>query len=108
VTALLGSSTAEEAAKKLGLSARTSRRYMANPAVRAAVSEAQAKIMAEVSAQAVGAMSEALETLKEIARNKKMPPAARVSAARAILGTGTGLHELTDLEARLAALEGEK
>ena len=48
------------------------------------------KIIADVKAAARELTPQALETLQEVMENKRAPPAARVSAATAILDRGWG------------------
>jgi len=108
VTAFLGNPTVEAAARAAGVSIRTARRWVQLQAIRAALLEAQRQALALASRQAVRAMGAALATLEAIHSDAENTPAARVAAARAILDAGPRLLDLTDLEARLTALEQGK
>ena len=54
---------------------------------------------------AAGGSSDAVYVLAEIARDSLIPPAVRVSAARAIVDLAIKGHELIGIEERLRALE---
>jgi len=105
VMAMMTSPSLVLAASQAGISRRTAERYMADPAVKRALSEALDGVLADVTRQVVGEMAGAVRTLAAIHEAGDMPPAARVSAARSLLVGGPALREAFDLGARVAALE---
>ena len=105
VTAMLTAGTILDAAKAAGVSERTAHRYLDDPDVKRALSVALDDLLADVTRQVVGEMAGAVRTLAAIHEAGDVAAAARVSAARAILGSGVTLREALDLTARVAALE---
>jgi len=105
VAALMTARTIEDAATIAGVTKRTGMRYLADPNVRAAVNEAQAQALAQVTRQAVQAMTEALDVLRGIASDEDAPSGSRVSAARAILENGLRYNEAVTLAERVSELE---
>lgn len=105
IAALIAHRTIGEACEAAGIGERTGYRYLSNPAVRYALSEAQTQELGQITRKAVAAMTEALETLVGIAKDVAAPASARVSAARAILENALRFHEAVDLAERVAALE---
>ena len=93
------------AAELAGVARVTGYRYWNNPTIKAAIQSAQSDLLSTVSHYAVSAMTEAIDTLREIHNDKGNPPAVRVSAARALLEAGPRLHELVNLVERVGALE---
>ena len=94
-----------EAAAALGLSDRQGRRYMARPAVRAAISQAQDELVRRLAQKALAACERALGILEDIAGAPETPAAAQVMACRTLLSTALDLYEQTNLASRVAALE---
>jgi len=105
VTALLTTQTVADAAKEAGVSLRTAQRYLRDPAVKRALSEALDNMLAGVTRQVVGEMTGAVHTLSEVHQDHELPAAARVAAARALLAGGPALREATELSERVAVLE---
>ncbi len=105
VAALMGARTVEGAALAAGIGERTAWRYLRNPHVQAALREAQAQALAQVTRRLALAVSEALEVLRGIAKDCDAPSGSRVSAARAILENALRFSETTDLMARVEELE---
>jgi len=105
VAALMTARTVEDAAQVAGIAERTAWRYLANSDVRAALHEAQAQALAQVTRRAVQAMTEALDVLRGIAADGDAPTGARVSAARAILENALRYNEAVTLAERVSELE---
>ncbi len=105
VAAMLAAASVGEAAGSVGVSERTARRWLADPAVRLALSEAQNELLSQVTAKLLTAISEAIETLREVHSDADNAPTARVSAARAILEAGLRYVETSDLARRVTELE---
>jgi hypothetical protein len=95
----------KKASEIVGVSEATGYRYWQDETVRAAITEAQGRLLSTVSHYAVSALTEAIDTLRDIHKNKGNPPGVRVSAARALLDAGPRLHELVNMAERVAALE---
>jgi len=105
VAALLAEPTILDAAKAAGVSERTAHRYIRDPDVKRALSAALDDVLSDVTRQVVGEMGAAVHTLAAVHSDGTMPPAARVSAARAILTGGPALREAFDLAERVSQLE---
>ncbi len=105
VVAMLRNKTIKSAAESCGLSENTGLNYMREPHVRAAVSEALDRELAEVTRQTALAMKDALATLAEIHSDASNAPTARCSAARTILTLGPQMREAQDLSERILRLE---
>lgn len=105
VQSLATGSTIGEAALHAKVTDSTVDRWLKLPEFRETIQEAKRDIYGSAIAQIVSACTTAVETLQEIAKDKKATTGARVSAAKVILETAyKGLaHE--DLEARIKALE---
>ena len=105
VQSLLTQSTLTEAARASGVCERTLRRWLQNEEFAERVrSERSASLESVVNLLRKGS-SAAVSTLEDVARNKRSPAGARVSACRAILEYHYRGAELTDLMQRVAALE---
>jgi len=105
-TAMLNAPSVDKAATAAGVSLRTAWRWLKLPIVKVALSEALDAALADATRQTVAAMAGAVSTLVQIHRAGDMPPASRVSAARALLVGGPALREAFDLAERVSALEG--
>lgn len=105
IAALLAAPTVEEAASSAGIGERTAYRYLGDPSVKRALSQALDGALSLATRQTVNAMTKALDTLETIHVDDEAPASARVSAARAILDTGLRLREVLDIAERLTELE---
>ena len=102
---MLTAHSIEAAALSAGISPRTGYRYLTQSVVKRALSAALDTALSQATARAVAALAEALNTLEAIHANADNPPAARVSAARAILDCAPKLRAAGDLSERIEALE---
>jgi hypothetical protein len=105
VAALVEAPTIAAAAKAAGIGEATAYRYLQNPDVKQALSQALDTALGQVVARSVGEMGAALETLAEIHRDPGASDSSRVSAARVIYVEGPKLREAFDLAERVTALE---
>jgi len=105
VAAMMTARTVTEAAEAAGVSERTGRQYLTQPAVKAALSQALDSALHLASRQSAAAMTDALATLQEIHQDPTNPAGSRVSAARAILEAAPKLREALDLAERVTELE---
>ena len=105
LVALLTNSTKEAAAKAAGIESKTLRRYLSNPDFQAEYRRAFASMVEDATRQAQQTLSPALSVLREIMEDGDIPAAARVSAAKTALEYALRLAEVSDLAARLEALE---
>ncbi|MBI4491729.1 MAG: hypothetical protein HY690_02935 [Chloroflexi bacterium] len=103
VVALSGGQTLQSAAKQAGVSERTVRRRLADPAFRSQLAAAQAATLASAVAALGAASGEAVTALRGLLASG--PPATRLGAAKAILELGVRLRESENLERRVAELE---
>ena len=107
LAALLSSDTQLEAAEKSGLSVRTLRGYLDDPAFVAEYDRQRHQIVGDAARQIQIRLNDAVKTLHAIMTGDKPTPAARekIVAARTFMEFGLRYTELADIEARLTALE---
>lgn len=104
VAALAAGATYAEAAARAGVSERTARRRMDDPAFRAALDDARAEVVSRAVDRLSATATDAVDTLAALL-DPGVPPPTRLGAARAVLELGSRLREEHDLAARLGALE---
>jgi hypothetical protein len=103
VAALLSEPSIEQAATVVGISSRTLKRWLADPAFRALYKQARQQVMDRATAGLLALCNRATEAL---GRNLNCGhPAVEVRAAVAILEQAIRTIELTDLAERVASLE---
>ena len=95
----------EEAAEALEVTARTVRRYLAEPTFRVALAEAQDEALGRVARRMTAGASEMLDVLESVACDGGMPPTVRVRAALGWLAQLWRAKELQELAERVRALE---
>jgi len=105
VVALLTTGDVTAAAKEAGVSRESLYRWMKQPAFLAAVREAEASALDELSRMLVRLGRTAAGTLAKAMGDPKAPYPTRVRAADAVLGRLLQLRELATLEARVTELE---
>ena len=105
IAALLEAPSVTEAARRCGISERTFWRYLKRDDFRQRYESAKRQILEHAMNRLQTSMGEAVETLREIARDADNPPAARVAAARAVLEFGLRALETGELAERLSRLE---
>lgn len=105
LAALLSEPTQEAAAKKVGISARTIRRYLAEEEFSEAYRQAHAQLVENATKQMQRGLSAAVDTLQEIATDQDAAKSARVAAARSILEQALRYTEIADIMGRIAKLE---
>lgn len=106
--ALLTHSTKEAAAQAAGVNRSTVDAYLTDPDFRSEYEERRRCLLDAVCSSLQSAMSDAVQTLTEIMSNAENAPQARIQAARSVLEYGVKLTELTDLAARVEALEAKE
>ena len=77
--------------RKLKISPRTLRNYLADPAVQTALAQAQGERLDGLRRQSLDGAGKALTVLARVMNNTKTPPAARVSAASSMTATAVKL-----------------
>lgn len=105
LAALLSEPTQAAAAKKVGISARTMRRYMADPEFYEAYQQAHARLVEDATQRMQRGLNSAVDTLQQIATDQDAGKTARVAAARSLLEQALRYTELSDLLGRIAKLE---
>jgi AcrR family transcriptional regulator len=98
--------TVAQAADKAGVSERTVYRRLADPAFRAQLDQLRADMVQRGAGMLTAASLEAIKTVVGLL-GSNAPEQVRHGAARTILQYGVRLRELAELQARLAALEGQ-
>ena len=105
ITALLTSDTQTEASAKAGISDRTIRSYLADPAFNAEFQRRKQKLLDDASRQLQASLKTAITALKGIVTSKTSSDGAKINASRALLEYGLRYTEITDILSRLEALE---
>ena len=105
IAALLEAPTLDAAARLAGVSVRLLYKRRQDPEFSQKLKAAQAGALADTTRFLQHSTGRAALALVEIAENPEEPPAARVSAARALLEQAGRFTEISDFAERLAALE---
>jgi hypothetical protein len=105
IVALLSNSTIKRAAKSVGVDDATLWRWLQDKDFHNAYRTARRESVSQAIARLQQASSEAVNTLREIVKDKQQPAPARVGAAKAILEFSIKAVELEDLEQRVCELE---
>ena len=104
IAALLVQPTIEAAAKLVGISVASARRWMKAPSFREQYNEARREAMRQTTGRLQAAALEAVDALCKVQRAGESE-SARVSAARTILEQALKAADLEDVQQRLDALE---
>lgn len=102
---LLVSDSKAEAAEKAGISDRTLRSYLSDPAFKAEYQRRKRKLISDATQQIQKSMKIAISALREIIQRKSSKDSDRITAARLILEFSLRFEEITDLMSRLEDLE---
>ena len=105
IAALLRGRTLKEAAAEVRMGYRTLKYWLASDWFRAEYNEAKKLLLDSTVNQLRTAGGEGVETLRDVARNRENPPAARATAARGLLEVLLRAVETQDLAERLERLE---
>ena len=105
IAALLSEPTIAEAAGKAGIGERTLLRWLAEPEFKARYREVRRQVVEHAVSALQQAASKAVAVLVTLTEDAAAPPAARVSAAKAILDQAFKGTELLDLATRIEQLE---
>ena len=105
VIALLQEPTLEKAAQATGVGLRTLQRWLNDANFQELYRKAKNDLLANATAQLRAASGRAVTVLDAIANNRRVNPAARVSAARCILELGLRAHEIEDLWTEIQILK---
>src|SRR5262245_8742563 len=105
IEALLTEPTTRAAAQAAGVGETTIFRWLAEPAFSTAYRAARSRLLESTLTELQAASTEAVETLREVMNSPLAMPAARVSAARAVLEFSLRAREEIEIEERLRALE---
>ena len=107
ISALLTAPRLADAAQTAGIGEVTAWRWLKDATFQAAYREARRQVVQQAIVQVQHATGTAVQTLLAVMADPEATASARVSAARTILDTAVKAVELEDLEARIAALEGQ-
>jgi hypothetical protein len=105
LAALLTSRTHKEAAGKCGLSESTLWRYLRDSAFAEHYRAARRVVVDQAVYTLQAEAADAAAVLREVSQDKQAPAAARVAAARVIVGLAFKGLELGDLQERIVSLE---
>ena len=102
---LLANGSIRRAAVALGCSAATIRNRLKNTAFRQRYDEERATLLADVTEQMKSKVTAAVDTLHAVMTDENCAASVRVSAADSLLRHTLRFVEITELSARIAALE---
>ena len=105
IAALLSHRSVEDAARAVGISVNTLRRWMQVPEFQAACREARRKILSQAIGQLRNAAGAAAKTVLKIMVDPTVPPGIRLRAAEVVLEQAVKAGEMDETEDRLAKLE---
>ena len=105
ILALLTHPSIPEAAKAAQVSPKTLWRWMQREDFQAAYQRARREVVRRGLANLQEAVTEAVQTLRDVMADPKAPASARVSAARTVLESALRAVEIEDLQKRLAEIE---
>lgn len=103
--ALLTTSTISGAAEKAGVTEKTIRNRLSDNDFRAEYKRRQSMTLDSACKALQDAMTDAVSVLTSIMKEADTSPSARIAAARSVCEYSIKMTELTDLAARVAALE---
>lgn len=105
LAALTGGATVEEAATAAAVSVSTVTRRLRDAGFVAQLDGYRASCLRAAADRLAVAATDAVAVLVDVATDTDTPPGARVTAASRVLDHAARLHDLTDLGARVGALE---
>lgn len=105
ILALMTENTLKEAAGKVGIGETTLWRWMQEDGFKEKYQDAKRQTVSHVTARLRHSMTIAIDTLIEIAENKKAQAMARVVASKTLLENGFKAVEMEDLQERVEQLE---
>lgn len=103
ISALLTAPTITAAAETIGAGEKTIRRWLAEPAFRSALADAEGALIDGAVRRLLALQADALDALGDVLATGT--PAQRLRAASIVLDSMMRLRELRTIEYRLAALE---
>ncbi|WP_258871632.1 hypothetical protein [Halobacillus trueperi] len=105
VMAIVTEPTMQKAADKAGIASSTLYRWLQLDSFQEHLKRMKSETVSHATTRLRQSMTVAIDTLVEMAENKKTPAVARASAARTLLEYGFKAHENEDLQERLERLE---
>lgn len=105
LSALVATHTISEAAQRAGVSERTIYARLADDGFRTEYDQRRRETLDHACKCLQTALTDAVEVLTGIMKDEQLTAANRITAARSVLEYGVKLTELTDLAARVSALE---
>jgi hypothetical protein len=103
VVALAAGLTHQQPARQAGISERTVRRRLADPAFKQRIAETRAATIEQATAQLAAARLQAVQKLVQLLGGES--ESTQFHAAKAILELGMKFHEVQQVEERLSVLE---
>lgn len=105
MAALLSSDTQAEAAAKCGLSARSLRGYLAEPAFNAEYQRRKRQLVSEATKSIQASYQSAIRALRGIVESESSTGSEKISAARSLLEFGLRFCDQHDILTRLEDME---
>lgn len=106
IAALLSFPTITEAARASGISERTLYRWLKEAQFRKELTNQEAERINTAARQLVGLAESALRTINLLLSDFEVSPSVRLRTAEVVLANMIRIRELTNLEERIAKLEG--
>lgn len=107
MAALLSSDTQTEAAKKAGITERTLRNYLADPAFREEYQRRKRQLVSDATRQIQSSYKSAIKALREIVESDRASEGGKISAARALLEYGQKFTETNEIMVAVEELENQ-
>lgn len=105
MAALISNPTVRDAAKASGISESSLWVYLQDPDFSREYEDKKGAIVAVAAERLRSRLDSAAETVQNIMTDDTAPPQVRITAAKTILEYAVKLTDLTDVQARIAALE---
>lgn len=105
IAALLSSETHTEAARKIGVSDRTLRGYLADPEFHQEYTRRKRQLVSEATKQLQTSYNSAIKALRGIVESETSSESGKIGAARALLEYGSRFTEDYDIMERLDSVE---
>ena len=105
IAALISEPSIPKAAKVVGVGEKTLWRWLKDENFKKEYQASRNQIVIQVFAQVQAGLTEAVNTLREVMKNKKAPASSRVSAAKTMLDIGVKSIDVEDLEKRISEIE---
>ena len=105
IAALMANRNIRQAATAAKVGERTLHKWMATPAFRTALTQAEDSAIDEATRRLLNLQNDALDAVANLLEDNEASPTLKLRAAQIVFDTLLRLRNLRDIEARLSALE---